>query len=211
MGRLPFASVVYLTLTGELPSERQAMLFDAILASVVDHGPTPPSTAAATTVAITGAPLSASVAAGVLAISKYHGGAIEDAMTALHEAVNTSASDVVAAHKAGKQRISGFGHRLHGEDPRTVRLFELAGPGPYVQAARDIAAQLKLPINADGAIAAVLCDMKFPSAAANGLFMIARVPGLIAHALEERERHKPMRSVDVNDYEYDGPGERNLP
>ena len=41
----------------------------------------------------------------------------------------------------------------------------------------------KLPMNVDGAIAAVLADMGFEPASMNGLFMIARVPGLIAHAL----------------------------
>jgi citrate synthase len=64
-----------------------------------------------------------------------------------------------------------------------------------------------LPINADGAIAALLCELGFPAKAANGLFMIARVPGLVAHVVEEQERNAPMRTVDVESYEYDGPSE----
>ena len=40
--------------------------------------------------------------------------------------------------------------------------------------------------------------------------MIARVAGLVAHAVEEQERHAPMRTVDVENYEYDGEIQREL-
>ena len=44
----------------------------------------------------------------------------------------------------------------------------------------------------------------------NGLFMIARLPGLIAHVLEERSRERPMRRVDPTTHRYDGPATRSL-
>jgi citrate synthase len=44
----------------------------------------------------------------------------------------------------------------------------------------------------------------------NGLFMIARVPGLIAHVREEQTRMKPMRNVVPGGHEYDGPEARTL-
>ncbi len=53
-GNISWAAAVYLALIGELPNPRVARLFDAILVSVVDHGPTPASTLAACTVASTG-------------------------------------------------------------------------------------------------------------------------------------------------------------
>src|SRR5919109_1617398 len=67
MGRVSFAEAVYLLLTGELPTPAIGKLMDALLVSSVDHGATPPSTLAARNVATSGAPLRASVAAGVLA------------------------------------------------------------------------------------------------------------------------------------------------
>jgi citrate synthase len=224
IGRISWGEAVYLLLRGELPSKEQAKMLEAILVSVIDHGVKPPSTIAAVTVANTGASLNSSVAAGILAINKYHGGAIEDAMSAISEAVDLqeseklsaidSAEKVVQNYKAQNKRISGFGHRFHAADPRTFRLFELARElnvaGKYVAQAEILEKVLSeksgksLPINADGAIAALLCEMNFPPKIANGIFMIARVAGLVAHVTEEQERNPPMRTIDVENYEYDG-------
>jgi citrate synthase len=226
MGRVSFGSAVYLVLTGELPDEKTQRLFEAILVSVIDHGPTPPSVVATTTVATTGAPLSSGVAAGILAISRYHGAAIEDCMglleTCMHLRLSPTdaARHVVADRLARKKRIPGFGHRQHKSDPRVARLFDLAREigvkGEYLALADALAetlsASLKrpIPLNADGAIAAVLCEMSFPRAAANGLFMVARIPGLVAHFLEEQDRNPPMLKIDPENVKYDGPKDRDL-
>jgi citrate synthase len=230
IGSLSFGAAIYLLLIGEVPPKNFARMLEAIMVSVIDHGVKPPSTIAAVTVANTGASLNSSVAAGILAINKYHGGAIEDAMSVIAEAVDLqesenlsaidSAEKVVQNYKAQNRRISGFGHRFHAADPRTARLFELARElkvaGKYVAQAEILEKILSekssksLPINADGAIAALLCEMDFPPKIANGIFMIARVAGLVAHVTEEQERHPPMRTVDVENYEYDGESGRKL-
>ena len=222
IGNLSWGEAVYLLLLGELPPKNFAKLLEAILISVIDHGIRPPSTIAAVTVANTGASLNSSVAAGILAINEYHGGAIENAMKAISEAVYwqksenlsavQSAEKAVQHYKESGVRISGFGHRFHAADPRTARLFELAKElevaGKFVEQAEAIEKVLSeksgksLPINADGAIAALLCEMKFPPKIANGIFMIARVAGLVAHVVEEQENNPPMRTVDVENYEY---------
>src|SRR5437773_12069079 len=80
MGRLTFAEAVYLLLMGELPTPSIGRMFDAILVSSIDHGVTPPSTLAARNVAVSGAPLKDSVAAGILAFGPRHGGDIESCM-----------------------------------------------------------------------------------------------------------------------------------
>ena len=93
---------------------------------------------------------------------------------------------------------------------------ELKIAGEYISLARDIEAKLekssgkKLPINVDGAIAALLCEMDFDVTFANAFFMIARVPGLVAHIYEEIKRYKPMRKIHPTDVSYDGPEERGL-
>jgi len=226
-GRISWGSAVYLTLTGELPEDSVGRIMDAILVSVIDHGPTPVSTSATCIVASAGASLSASVAAGILGIAQHHGGAIEDCMTVLEECIglNLSAAEAAASiaqrYQERKKRIPGFGHRQHATDPRTTRLFELATAegfaGKYVNQARELESVLSkakskpVPINADGAIAALLCEIGFPKKAANGIFMIARVPGLIAHSIEEQSRNAPLLSLDSESYEYDGPAEREIP
>ncbi len=223
IGQISFGEAIYLLLIGKMPAKNHARMLEAILVSVIDHGVKPPSTIAAVTVANTGAPLNASVAAGILAINEFHGGAIEKAMNAIKEAVKLqedggsdkleAAEKLVIKYKEDGKRISGFGHRHHKADPRTARLFkfakELKIAGKFVGQAEAIEKVLSeksgknLPINADGAIAALLCEMDFPAKIANGIFMIARVSGLVAHHVEERENNQPMRTVDVENYEFD--------
>ena len=67
------------------------------------------------------------------------------------------------------------------------------------------------PVNIDGAIAAVCGDIGIPPEIANALFLVSRVPGITAHAQEERQREKPMRQIDPKDHMYDGAGQRRLP
>jgi citrate synthase len=228
MGKISFSQAIYLVLKGELPSPEVGRLMDAIFVSSVDHGAGPPSVLAARTVASTGAELHAAIAAGVLAISRYHGGAIEEGMN-LFLAISRRAGDkkiseeeaareVLAEMKTRGERASGFGHRLHTLDPRTEKLFSLAVElglaGAHICIARAVEKALKeslgkpLPINVDGAIAAVLCDLGITPEIGNAFFIIARVPGLVAHIQEERTRMRPMRKIHPSDFEYDGPGER---
>jgi citrate synthase len=59
-----------------------------------------------------------------------------------------------------------------------------------------------MPINIDGALAALLYDLGFPPEAGKLLFIVARVAGLTAEVAEEYAREKPMRiKIPV---EYDG-------
>jgi citrate synthase len=230
MGHVTFAQAIFLAIKGELPREEEAKMIDVMLVSSIDHGVTPPSCLSARTIASAGAPLNAALAGGILAISKHHGGAIEDCMKVIQQAVKRkkeinkteeeTAALLLKEYKEENRRFPGFGHRFHTRDPRTVRLFQIASDlgiaGEHVRMARTIEAALereggkKLPINVDGAIAALLCEMNFPPELANAFFIIARIPGLVAHVYEEQTRMKPMRHISSKDHEYDGISERNL-
>jgi len=229
MGRVSFGAAVYLIVTGELPSMAVARLMDAILVSSIDHGATPPSALAARSVASTGATLSASVAAGIMSINRHHGGAIEDCARQLKAiadraaresiSIDEAAARTLAAMREAGERMPGFGHRLHTKDPRTARLFELAREagvnGVHMQSARAVEkafsdAKRSLPINVDGAIGAILADLGMNPAAFNGIFMIARTPGLVAHVIEEQTREKSMRRIDPVNHGYDGPPPRSF-
>ena len=50
-----------------------------------------------------------------------------------------------------------------------------------------------LPMNIDGALAAILYDLGFPPAAGKLIFIVGRVAGLTAEVFEEHTREKPMR------------------
>jgi citrate synthase len=67
-----------------------------------------------------------------------------------------------------------------------------------------------LPINVDGAIAAILVDLEIPPDIGNAFFIMARIPGLVAQIFEEQTRERPMRRIHPTDVSYDGPGPRSL-
>ncbi|MBX3085934.1 MAG: citryl-CoA lyase [Anaerolineae bacterium] len=227
MGDITFSQAIYLALTGHMPTDAIGKIIDAIFVSSIDHGASPPSTLAARTVASTGAPLNAAVAAGILSINKHHGGAIQaciemvqdvlNAVTADHT-IDQSAADLVASYKQSKQRLPGFGHRVHTSDPRTARLLgmadELGLAKDGIAAIRALETALTaqsnspLPINVDGAIAAILYDIGITAELGNAFFMIARLPGLVAQVQEERTRERPMRQIHPSDHDYDGPAPR---
>ena len=233
MGRLSFADAVYLLLMGELPTPAIGRMLNAILVSSIDHGVTPPSTLAARNVATTGAPLKDCAAAGILALGPYHGGDLESCMRFLDQGLSLArgglsleeaAEQLVDASLAEGQTPPGFGHRFHTRDPRAVRLFQMAMEleleGEHVPMIRAIehvlatraeSSGLPLPVNVDGAIAAISADLGFAYELGNAIHMISRLPGLLAHAHEERTRQSPMRQIDPKDHEYDGARERRLP
>ena len=123
------------------------------------------------------------------------------------------AARLVDEAKVNRARLPGFGHRVHATiDPRVDVLFTLArdnglaGNGVAFARALEgaIADRIKpIPLNIDGALAAILHDLGFPRLVGKLLFIVSRVAGLSAEVLEEYTREKPMRiKFDV---QYDGP------
>jgi len=231
IGNIPFSHVVYLLLRDELPSKEHGKMMDAILTACIDHGVTPPTAMASRVVASGGVPLPTAVAAGVLSIGDAHGGAIEKGAKFLQEGItrmeneNKSIEEIakilVSESREQKKRILGFGHRVHTADPRTKKLFKLADElnitGDHINLSKAIEKELemqtgkKLPINVDGAIAAISSDMGFDWRLGKGFFLLGRVAGLTAHVYEEQTQQKPMRKMFDVDCDYNGPKERDLP
>jgi citrate synthase len=231
IGNIPFPHVVYLLLKGELPSKEHGKMIDAILTACVDHGVTPPTAMASRVVASGGVPLPTAVAAGVLSIGDAHGGAIEKGSKFLQEGVSRMKQESKSPEEMAKilvketkeqgKRILGFGHRVHTSDPRTKKLFtlsdELGITGDCINLSKAIEKELaeqtgkKLPINVDGAIAAISSDMGFDWRLGKAFFLLGRVAGLTAHVYEEQTEQKPMRKMFTVESEYDGPPEKDLP
>ena len=230
IGNIPFSHVVYLLLKGELPSKEQGQMIDAVLTACIDHGVTPPSSMASRVVASGGVPLPTAVAAGILSIGDAHGGAIEKGAKFLQEGVSRMKNEgksideiakiLVTESREQKKRILGFGHRIHTSDPRTKRLFYLADKlkiaKDHIALSKAIEKELekqtdkKLPINVDGAIAAISSDMGFDWRLGKAFFLLGRVAGLTAHVYEEQTEQKPMRKMFTVESEYDGPKEKDL-
>ncbi|UCG71128.1 MAG: citryl-CoA lyase [Thermoplasmata archaeon] len=230
IGNVSFSHVVFLLLKGKLPSENEGKMIDAILTACIDHGVTPPSSQAARVVASGGVPMPTAIAAGLMSIGDFHGGAIEKGALFLQEGVKRMkeegkgiedmAAILVKESKERKRRILGFGHRIHTDDPRTKKLLNLAEElgiaKDHVALSKAIAVELekslgkKLPINVDGCVAALISDMEFDWRLGKAFFLIGRAAGLTAQVYEEISREKPMRRMWSADVEYDGPGQRKV-
>ena len=210
-----FAETAWLVLRGDFPSKDELALFEAALVAAVDHGAAPASSIAARVVASSGNDVHAALAAGILAQGTLHGGAIEGAARFL--AVHADAADmeaVVRQEKEAGRRIPGFGHKLLEVDRRSAAIFARAKTlglfGRHAEAAVRIEAALKassskpLPLNIDGAMAAAFLDLGFAPQHMRGLFAFARLPGLLAQIIEERETGG-LRRLDDDEIEYVGP------
>jgi citrate synthase len=223
-----FTDTIFLLHQGRLPTSPERALLDAILTGVADHGSGAPSCATARLAASGNRQsLSAAVAAGLLAVGDDHGGAGSGCMEMIAGglaragteglSLDEAAARIVADARTSGKRLPGFGHRVHTTDPRTAILFGMARSGGiaadgvrFVEAMeKAIASAVKpLPINIDGALAAVLHDMGFAPAFGRLVFLIGRVAGLTAEVAEELSREKPMRiRIPV---EYDGNAPRDL-
>lgn len=205
IGKTSLGDFAFLELKGRLPTPQESTVFNAIAVTLVEHGLTPSAIAARLT--YFGAPesLQAAVAAGLLGMGSRFGGSIEEAARTLQEALAESrpgedlhdiARDIVASYKMTKLPIAGLGHPIHKPvDPRTPRLFAIAAAnglsGRYIELMQVVSEEAgraygrELPVNATGAIAAILCELEIPWQVGRGLAVMARAIGLVAHIQEE--------------------------
>lgn len=213
MTRADFTDTIFLLHRGRLPNHAEKQILDAILTAVADHGAGAPSCAAARLAASGNRQSpSAAVAAGVLAIGDEHGGAGSACMELIAAGVELAQRDAISIEEAARRitadaiasrkRLPGLGHRVHSTDPRKAVLFKLAsnanvaGQGVAFMNAleREASERIKpLPMNIDGALAAVLYDLGFPPLFGKLIFIIGRVAGISAEVAEEYAREKAMR------------------
>jgi citrate synthase len=208
MGRLTLTELAYLLVTRHEPTAAQTRILDAVLVSLAEHGLTP--SALATRLTYTGAPeaVQGAIAAGLLGAGSVFLGPAGDTAQFLsgalegHDgepdeaALRRIAEAAVGARRDGGERVPGLGHPVHKEqDPRTARLYELAGDervlGSNLRLLRvvaDVHEELSgkhLPINGAGAGGAALVDCGIPSSSVRGFVLIARTAGLVGHLAEE--------------------------
>lgn len=227
--KIRYSDMIYLLLKGRLPSIKEGKIFNHVLVSFCDHGVTPPSTQTARLIASSGSPINSAVAGALLSFGHKHAGAIQQAMELYQSKIDSLyltedsridnkqiaslAIDIYSEYVLGNKKIPGFGHRYHNVDPRADKLMDIiikeGFVGPHIKlalAVEDLAYQKKgIRLNVDGANAAILSDLGFNPESGLGVFIIGRVPGIIAHINEEKMEEKEFRRFcDLNDVEYCG-------
>jgi citrate synthase len=235
VGKITYVDSIFLVITGELPSAERKAMMEAIFVSLIEHGISP-STIVTRMLTSCGTPMQAALAGGALSVADWHGGAgaalgeeLEAAVKLvgpveepLREAGLTKyAEEMVTRYRQENVRFEGFGHPQHTDgDPRATQLFALAENlgvlGPHSQLAmildREIEKALgrRLPINVNGAVAALLLDLGFPAASNRGLVIGARMTGLVGHVVEELEQGNRWRHAPGDEVSYVGPKLRKL-
>ena len=226
--KIRYSDMVYLLLKGRLPSPKEGKIFNHVLVSFCAHGVTPPSTQTARLVASSGSPMNSAVAGALLSFGHKHAGAIEKTMQLYQSRINSiyrtgdsgldnkqiaSLAIDIYNEFINDKKIPGFGHRYHKVDPRADKLMELVIKegfiGPHIKLAlalEDLIYQKKdIRLNVDGANAAILSDLGFTPDLGLGVFIIGRVPGIIAHIHEENmEEEEFRRFCDLDDIIYEG-------
>lgn len=195
-GQVTFIGLVFESLTGRVPSEQELKLFNLILNLGFDNGPGSPSASATIGATKEGQSMGPAVAAGVSQLNEKHGGAGEPLMEILYslKSQESSVKEIVEEYKTEGKRMPGFGHRIYKDiDPRAKILMDTAKENKvgveYLDLLETLHQELNqqlgknLPINVDGAIAAVFCGLGLEPKMGLAVYIIARTPGLIAHFL----------------------------
>lgn len=232
IGDHSYAEGVFLTIRGELPTKAEARMTDAMLNSLLDHGFVAASVLAARYAASGNPQLVPGTAAGLLTagsntISPQHSAEFLDkAVKMMKEeklTLEETARRVVAAVRSGKRRIPGLGHPTHkGDDFRATKLRGIAAEcgfvGDKIRMFEAIHAEFLrstgkqgICINVDGMLGAIMSEMGFRPLQMAAVALLAVLPGIMAHVIEEIEEGKPLRIVRDEDNDYLGPAERPIP
>ena len=234
IGRVSYPDMAWLLLRGELPTREQSALLEAAMVAGVDHGPHAPSIAISRMAVSCGLPVNGAMASAVNVLDDVHGGAGQQCMELMYaidrladggtpqaEHVAAGIDAFVAEH--GKI-LPGFGHRFHGIDPRAVKLMKMVDEareqgfvsGRFAVMGRLIDQELTrrkgspIPMNIDGATAAIYCELGFAPELGRGLFVLSRSIGILAHAWEQKQNNVRIKGPMPPSipYTYTGPAER---
>jgi citrate synthase len=185
--------------------------FESALVLLADHELAASTVAARVAASVQADPFAVvSAGLGVLG-GPMHGGASRGVERLLAETADPSqAAAVIGAHLRRGERIPGIGHTVYRSgDGRGRYLFDLvrqaAPDDERLAVAEAVLAELRargLPeMNIDLALATLGAVAGMVDGAGEAMFAVARTAGWLAHAVEEYERHKPLRPRAV----YTGP------
>jgi citrate synthase len=224
MENLRYAESAFLTIVGHLPTEGELRVTEVILNSLLDHGWVASTITAARYVASGNPQMIPAIAGGILTagsntLDPEH--AFEFIRAALQRktqnqwSVEETAAAVVADYRKQGKRIPGFGHPVHrDEDFRATIVFDTAAAhgvdGPATTMYRavhaafvELTGKTNVPINIDGSLACVGADLGWSANQIVAFALLAVLPGLMAHVIEEIEQAVPLRHVEDGLYEVD--------
>jgi citryl-CoA lyase len=224
-GRVSYVEAIILLLRGELPSEMEATVVNAIFTSAMDHQFLNATALAARVVVSANPDPVVGIATGVLAFGKVTAGVPGYVVEMINqyypendtpEAIEQAAKRLVDDYRGRKDRIWGFGHPLHDMlGPHYTfrsqllrdRIEEAGLPVTrkvafYEAAHSEFLRQVgrPLPINVDGVMGAAFAELGYTPLEALALAPFTMLPGIVAHSVEEIRDGSPLRIVPQSEY-----------
>lgn len=205
-----FVDVLYLLLSGDLPSIEQRELLEKLMIGLCNPGPRHPATRASMNAAVSKTYVEELLPIGLLALSGSHLGAaeVQESMRFLRHNWRRGAGDLAAAmvRDAGESQAAdphvapGFGARFGGVDLMTKELAsEIAGsPGAgralaWATEFSDALGRHGMGWLPTGLAAAAFLDLGLHPRVGPGLFQLISAPGLLAHSAEMAS--KPLTAM----------------
>lgn len=220
VGRTRWVEMLFLLFRDELPATATLDAMEALAVALANPGPRDPSIHAAMCGGVGGSSAAASLIAALsVGAGRYRGARdVFDAMTAW-QACGTDANALAAQlGDLSEHEVEIWPSREHppGFDPHgvstplpvmqlletlariaaTPNLLWLADHRPELETA------LGLPMDISGVAAAALSDFGFSPAEGEMLYLLLRLPGAAAHALEQQAlgyKHFPFYPVELQD------------
>lgn len=207
-----FEEMVFFLLIGRMPSSTESNLLRAVIVSHISHGITGQSTLAVMQAADCRSDfLHALVAGFSVGAGIYHQGGLRATMSELQQLAKLSETQLLESVQARldkNEKIMGFGHRFHTQDPRARTLLEIADEesfsGPHLITARrveDILRERKrIAMNIEAAGGSILLDLGFSPDIAHLFIVIGRSP-MYAAAYTERlsQGRTPFQRIEISD------------
>lgn len=216
MEKRSFVDVFYLLFRGDLPTQPEAQLLEALMIALINPGPRHNATRAAMNAGIGKTdPLHIlPIASAVLGGEHLGGGEIENAMRFIRKQQNSDPAFVASELLTQTQPHDlnpphpGFGRYHGGVDLLSAsiakQLLKLDGAGKALTWGNAFAAALEpqgIGWLTTGIAAAVFADLGFQPRAGGCLFQLLGAPGLVAHGLEIA--NKPITAMPfVSDENY---------
>lgn len=220
LGKKSFSETFFFIVTGREPGAGEVRIFDSCLVVLMDHGITPMALVARMVEDAVPTDIQVPVAAGILMVGNRFAGTMAGCGQILQDCKAAGGdsrawlADKVAAERAQKRFIPGFGHPYYKpDDPRAARLFEIAqengASGEYIALVKmlgeevDKAAGRHLTLNVTAALGAILSEIGFPVEVMRACSVVGRAAGLVAHVLEEKSSPIAPAVTDfINAIEY---------
>jgi len=203
LGRYSYTEILYFLSTGRMPTGTETKVFDLCLVTLMEHGMTPHAIVTRLVRDCNPEQAQIAMAAGLTCVGDVFAGTMDGCGYLLEAGLKeTDRRDycrrVVAEHRSAKKRLPGFGHNLHKpDDPRTIRLFELAEEfgvkGDAIALIRMLSEEVDsafgrhVTINATGALAALMLEIDIPVSIMRCIAVVSRAGGLVGHVREDME------------------------